>query len=55
MIFNASYPKGLVSLNRLCVDVSYLREHRFKNSLLDTLNPICVCGFDIKTFFQFFL
>ena len=29
--------------------LSHLREHKFKHSFQDTLNPICTCGEDIET------
>ena len=31
------------------VGLSHLREHKFKHSFQDTLNPICNCGEDIET------
>ena len=31
------------------VGLSHLREHKFKHSFQDTLNPICNCGKDIET------
>ena len=54
-VFNVSHPKGLIFLTRLRVGLSHLREHKFKHSFLDTLNPICICGFDIETLNHFFL
>ena len=50
-----SATKSTNFLTRLCVGVSHLQEHRFKNSFLDTLNHICICGFDIKRLYQFYL
>ena len=54
-VFNVSHSKGLIFLTRLRVGLSHLREHKFKHSFLDTLNPICICGFDIETLNHFFL
>ena len=54
-VFNVSHPKGLIFLARLRIDLDHLREHKFKHSFLDTLNPICTCGFDIETLNHFFL
>ena len=54
-VFNVSHPKGLNFLTRLRVGLSHLRGHEFKHDVLDTLNPICVCGFDIETLNHFFL
>ena len=34
---------------RMRVGLSHLREHKFKHSFQDTLNPICSCGFDVKS------
>ena len=54
-LFNVNNPKGVILLTRLCVRLSHLREHKFKHSFLDTLNPICSCGNDIETLSHFFL
>ena len=54
-VFNASHPKGVIFLTRLRVGFSYLRELKFKHSFLDTLNPICTCGFYTQTLHHFFL
>ena len=47
-VFNVSHPKGHNFLTCLHVGLSYLREHKFKLNFLDTLNPICICGFFIS-------
>ena len=54
-IFNVSHPKGLIFLTRLHVDLRHLREHKFKHSFLNTINPIYICGFDAETLNYFFL
>ena len=54
-VFNVSHLKGLIILTRPCADDSHLREHKFKHSFLDTLNPTCIHGFDIETMNHFFL
>ena len=54
-VFNVSHPKGLIFLTRLRIDLNHLKEHKFKHSFLDTLNPICTCGFDTETLNHFFL
>ena len=54
-VFNVSHPKGLIFFTRLRVGLSDLREHKFKRSFLDTLNPISISGLDIKTLNHFFL
>ena len=47
--------KGLTFLTRFPVGLNHLREHKFKHSFLDTLNPICICSFDVETLYHFFL
>ena len=47
--YNCYNPKGIKLLTRLRVGLSHLREHKFKHSFQDTLNPICTCGEDIET------
>ena len=54
-VFNVNHPNRLIFLTRLRVGLNHLREHKFKQSFLDTLNPICTCGFDIETLNQLFL
>ena len=40
---------------RLRLGLSHLREHKFKHSFQDTLNPLCSCGLDIETTSHYFL
>ena len=54
-VYNCHNPKGIKLLPRLRVSLSHLREHKFKPSFLDTLNPICNCGEDIETTFHYLL
>ena len=37
------------------IGLSHLREHKFKHSFQDTLNPICNCGNDFESAIHFFL
>ena len=37
------------------VGLNHLREHKFKHSFQDPLNPICNCGEDIETTSHYFL
>ena len=46
-IFNCHNPKGVKLLTRLRLGVSHLRDHKFKHSFQDSLNPICNCGTDV--------
>ena len=54
-VLNVSHPKRLILLTLFCVGLCYLREHKFKCSFLDRLNPICIYGFGIETLNHFFL
>ena len=42
-------------ISRIRLRLSYLREHKFKRSFHDKLNPICNCGNDVESAIQFFL
>ena len=48
-IFQCHNPKGIKLVTRLRLGLSHLREHKFKHSFQDTLNPLCSCGLNIKT------
>ena len=39
-------PIGLKFLTRIRLGLSHLRDHKFKHSFQDTLNPICSCRND---------
>ena len=39
-VFNCHNPKGVKLLTRLRLGLSHLREHKFKYSFQDSLNPI---------------
>ena len=41
--------------NQLLLGLSHLREHKFKHSFQDTLNPFCSCGPDVETNMHFSL
>ena len=41
--------KGIRLLTRLRLSLSHLREHKFKHSFEDCLNPLCFCGNEIET------
>ena len=44
-----------MKLTRLTLGLSHLREHEFKYSFQDTLNPLCSCGHDIETTSHYFV
>ena len=54
-VFNCHNPKGVKLLTRLRLGLSHLREHKFKHSFQDSLNPICSCGNDTETSGHFLL
>ena len=54
-IFGCHNPIGVKLLTRLQLGLSHLREHKFKHSFQDTLNPLCSCGKELKTTFDFLL
>ena len=43
-VFDIHNPKGIKLITRLRLGLSHLREHKFKHSFQDTLNPLCNCG-----------
>ena len=47
-VFNCHNPKEVKLLTRLRLDLSHLREHKFKHSFQDSLIPFCICGNDIE-------
>ena len=47
--------KGIIFLTRFLVGLSHSREHKFKQSFLDTLNPMYPCGSEIETLSHLFL
>ena len=48
-LFNCHNPKGIKFITRLRLGLSHLREHKFKHSFQDSLNPFCSCGLDIES------
>ena len=54
-VFDIHNPKGIKLITRLRLGLSHLREHKFKHSFQDTINPLCNCGQDIESATHFFL
>ena len=48
-LFNCHSPKGIKNKIRSRLGLSHLREHKFKHSFQNTLNPFCDCGCEIET------
>ena len=46
---------GVKLLTRLRVDLSHLREHKFRHNFQDTINPLCSCSLEIELTSHFFL
>ena len=53
--FDCHHPKGIKLITRLRLGLSLLREHKFKHSFQDTINPLCNCGQDMESSTHFFL
>ena len=45
-------PIGVKLITRLLLGLSHLREHKFKHSFQDTLNPFCSCRKEVETTFH---
>ena len=43
-VYNCHNPRGICLITRLKLDLSHLREHKFKHDFQDTLDPFCSCG-----------
>ena len=48
-IFQCQNPKGIKYLKRLRVTFSHLRDHKFKHSFQDTINPLCFYSLKLGT------
>ena len=46
---------GIKLVTRPRLGLSHLREHKFKSSFYDTLNPLCNCGMDLEYSTHFLL
>ena len=48
-VFDICNPKEIKLITRLILGLIHLREHKFKHSFQDLLNPLCNCGQDIDS------
>ena len=48
-VYNCHSLKALKFITRLRLGLIHLREHKFKHSFQDTINPLCSCGLDIES------
>ena len=54
-VFNCYNCKGIKYFTRLRLGLSHLREHKFKHSFQNTLNPFCSRSLDVETNTHFLL
>ena len=54
-LFGVADIYGIKLLTRLRVDLSHLREHKFRHDFQDTINPLCSCSLEIESTSHFFL
>ena len=54
-VYNCHNPRGIFLITRLKLDLSHLRQHKFKHGFQDTLNPLCSCGNDVESTEHFLL
>ena len=54
-VFECHNHQGIKFLTRLCLGLSHLREHKFKHSFQDSLNPVCKCGAEVESTTRFLL
>ena len=53
--YNCFNNKGIKHITRLRLGLSHIRDHKFKDGFLDSLNPICSCGLDVETTYHYLL
>ena len=54
-VFNCNSLKGLKFITKLRLRLSHLREHQFKHSFQDSINPLCSCSLDVESTIHYFL
>ena len=55
ILFNCCNLKGIRLITRLRLELSHLREHKFKYNFQNCLNPLCSCGSSIESTSHFLL
>ena len=53
-VFDCHNPKGIKLITKLRLGLSHIREHQFKHSFQDTINPLCNCSQDTESSTHFF-
>ena len=54
-VYNCHDLKVMKLMTRLRLGLSHLREHKFKRSFQDFMNPLCNCGYKVESTVHFFL
>ena len=54
-VFKCHDPQEIKFLTRLCLGLSHLREHKFKHSFQNLVNPLCKCGVEVESTSHFWL
>ena len=54
-VFNCNSSKGLKFVTRFWPGLSHLREHKFKHSFQDSINPLYSCSLDVESTIHYFL
>ena len=55
LLFDCHNPIGIKYITRIQLELSHLREHKFKYSFQDTFNPICNCSNDVESAINVFI
>ena len=55
IFFNCCNHKGMRLITQLWLELSHLREHKFKYNLKNCVNPLCICGSSIESTSHFLL
>ena len=50
--YNIYNPISLKYFNRLCLELCYLRHHKFYHNFLDCFNQLCSCGLEVESNFN---
>ena len=54
-IYGIHHPLGLKLVSRLRIGLSHLRDHKFRHSFRDTVNPLCSCNIEPESTTHFLL
>lgn len=54
-VFNIPNIYGIKILTRLQIGLSYIREQKFSDNFLHTINPFCSCSLEIESTCHFFM